>query len=128
MNLSRLIETIPSDFLTMIVLDEEAKTLALRDAYLTEPLVASTLSMHSISVKFMRDARDELSKRYLKDPEAQEKELVRIREKCSKLKQVTNKRLKDIHASWPQPKLETPDVGRYDAVVQSQTLASDEAV
>ena len=41
------------------------------------------------AVKFMRDSRDELSRRYLKDPEQQFKELALIRKKYAKLKRTT---------------------------------------
>ena len=46
------------------------------------------------AVKFMRDTRDELSKKYLKDPNAQEKDLARIRKKFDKHKHAVNKRRK----------------------------------
>jgi len=50
------------------------------------------------SVKFMRDRRDELSKKYLQNPEAQERDLTRIRKKYSKLKRTAaNKQLKVAH-------------------------------
>ncbi|PIU45427.1 MAG: hypothetical protein COS95_03525 [Ignavibacteriales bacterium CG07_land_8_20_14_0_80_59_12] len=49
------------------------------------------------AVKFMRNTRDELSNKYLKDPEAQEKDLARIRKKYSKFKRTAaNRRLKDV--------------------------------
>lgn len=51
------------------------------------------------AVKFMRNTRDELSKKYLKDPEAQEKDLARIRKQYSKFKRTAaNRRLKDVRS------------------------------
>ncbi len=48
------------------------------------------------AVKFMRDTRDELSKKYLKNPETQQRDLTRIRKKYGKFKHtVGNKRPKD---------------------------------
>ena len=38
------------------------------------------------AVKFMRNRRDELSEKYLRDPDAQEKELSRVRSKYLQLK------------------------------------------
>lgn len=47
------------------------------------------------AVKFMRETRNELSKKYLHNPEAQEKDLSRIKRKYLNLKRTaTNKRLK----------------------------------
>ncbi|MBU2445941.1 MAG: hypothetical protein KJ666_10295 [Bacteroidetes bacterium] len=47
------------------------------------------------AVKFMRETRNELSKKYQHSPEAQEKDLSRIRKKYCNLKRTTtNKRLK----------------------------------
>jgi len=43
------------------------------------------------AVKFMRETRDELSIKYLKNPESQEKDLARIRKKISKLKHIIRK-------------------------------------
>lgn len=40
------------------------------------------------AVKYMRDTRDKLSRKYLKNPEAQDEDLVRIRKKYSRFKSV----------------------------------------
>lgn len=44
------------------------------------------------AVKFMRDTRDELSKRYLEDPAEQERDLSRIRKKYSRFKRAAANR------------------------------------
>lgn len=51
------------------------------------------------AVKFMRDTRNELSKRYLKEPAEQERDLSRIRKKYGKFKRTAdNKQLKNVHS------------------------------
>ena len=51
------------------------------------------------AVKFMRDTRDELSMKYIKHPDSQERDLARIRKKFGKFKRTaTNRRLKGAHS------------------------------
>ncbi len=50
------------------------------------------------AVKFMRETRDKLSEKYLKNPRTQEKELVRIREKYKMLKRAGPHK-RNVHAS-----------------------------
>lgn len=51
------------------------------------------------SVKFMRSTRDELSAKYLKNPDAQVEDLARIRKKYSEFKRIaSNRRLKEARA------------------------------
>lgn len=51
------------------------------------------------AVEFMRNTRDELSKRYLKNPEAQERDLARIRKKYGKFKRsAATRRLKGVRS------------------------------
>jgi len=52
------------------------------------------------AVKFMREIRDELSRKYLKDPKSQDKDLIQIRKKYNKLRSNDSKRIsRNIHAS-----------------------------
>ena len=52
------------------------------------------------AVKFMREIRDELSRKYLKDPQTQDKDLIQIRKKYNKLRSNKSKRIsRNIHAS-----------------------------
>jgi hypothetical protein len=46
------------------------------------------------AVKFMRITRDELSRKYLKDPSAQERDLARIRKEYGTLRRHAAKRVK----------------------------------
>ncbi len=49
------------------------------------------------AVKFMRERRDKLSRKYRKNPNVQNEELLQIRRKYSSLKRtVTNAALKDV--------------------------------
>jgi len=51
------------------------------------------------AVKFMRDTRNELSKRYLEDPAEQERDLSRIRKKYSRFKRTAaNRRSKEVRS------------------------------
>ena len=52
------------------------------------------------AVKFMREIRDELSRKYLKDPKTQDKDLIQIRKKYNKLRSNNSKEIsRNIHAS-----------------------------
>jgi len=51
------------------------------------------------AVKFMRDTRNELSKRYLENPAEQERDLSRIRKKYSRFKRTAaNRRSKEVRS------------------------------
>ena len=51
------------------------------------------------AVKFMRETRDNLSKKYLKNPQAQEKDLEKIRKKFRRLKRsVVSGPSKKVHS------------------------------
>ena len=48
------------------------------------------------AVKFMREIRDELSRKYLKDPQTQDKDLIQIRKKYHKLRSNNSKKISKI--------------------------------
>ena len=51
------------------------------------------------AIKFMRDTHDELSKRYLNNPDEQERDLAHIRKKYDRFKRTSaNRRQEDVRS------------------------------